>query len=265
MADIKWIKITTDIFNDDKIRLIETMPEGDTLLVIWLKLLTLAGKQNQSGFLMMSDKIAFTDEMLATIFRRHLTIVRLALNTFEQFGMIEVIDNRILISNWEKHQNIDGMDRIREKTRQRVAKHREKLKLSDSNVTCNVTVTHGNATDKDKEKDKEKNNIYSPVSDETKDDIPYKEIVDYLNDKAKTNYRASGKDTKSHIKARWSEGFNLDDFKTVIDKQVARWTNTEYQQYLRPKTLFGTKFESYLNSPEPKKSYVNEYPEDMPF
>ncbi|MFU2180741.1 conserved phage C-terminal domain-containing protein [Streptococcus pluranimalium] len=113
--------------------------------------------------------------------------------------------------------------------------------------------------------DKDRLDIYSPVSDETKDDIPYKEIIDYLNDKAKTNYRASGKDTKSHIKARWNEGFNLDDFKTVIDKQVARWTNTEYQQYLRPKTLFGTKFESYLNSPEPKKSYVNEYPEDMPF
>ncbi|HEM3213536.1 phage replisome organizer N-terminal domain-containing protein [Streptococcus suis] len=160
-SEIKWIKITTDIFDDDKIMLLESMPEGDTLLVIWLKVLVLAGRQNQQGFLMMNDKIAYTDEMLATIFRRDLKIVRMALSAFEQFGMIEIDDSRIFISNWEKHQNVDGMEKAREKNRKRQTRFREKqkqLKLeNDSNVTRNVTVTQSNALDLelDKELDKE--------------------------------------------------------------------------------------------------------------
>ncbi|CYV12717.1 gp49 bacteriophage-like protein [Streptococcus suis] len=160
-SEIKWIKITTNIFDDEKIMLLESMPEGDTLLVIWLKVLVLAGRQNQQGFLMMNDKIAYTDEMLATIFRRDLKIVRMALSVFEQFGMIELVENKIFISNWEKHQNVDGMEKAREKNRKRQTRFREKqkqLKLeNDSNVTRNVTVTQSNALDLelDKELDKE--------------------------------------------------------------------------------------------------------------
>lgn len=127
-SEIKWIKITTDIFDDEKIILLESMPEGETLLVIWLKILVLAGRQNQQGFLMMNDKLAYTDEMLAAIFRRDLKVVRMAISAFEQFGMIEVVDNRIYISNWEKHQNIEGMEKAREKNRKRQARFREKQK-----------------------------------------------------------------------------------------------------------------------------------------
>ena len=170
MADVKWIKITTDVFDDEKILLIESLPEADSIIVIWFKLLCLAGKQNNSGVFLMGDKIAYTDKMLATIFRRKEAIVQLALQTFEQFGMIELIDGVITIPNWEKHQNIDQLDKIKEQTRQRVARHRQKQKvLCDSNVTgndtSNVTVTVCNATDKnredkirlEKEKNKEKN------------------------------------------------------------------------------------------------------------
>lgn len=78
-------------------------------------------------------------------------------------------------------------------------------------------------------------------------DIPYAEIVGHLNLKAETAYRATSKATKELIHARWMEGFRLDDFKSVIDKKVASWTNTEQEKYLRPITLFGTKFEGYLN------------------
>ena len=95
--------------------------------------------------------------------------------------------------------------------------------------------------------------IYSPVSNETKDTIPYKEIIDYLNDKAKTKYRSSGKKTQTLIKARWKEGFKLADFKTVIDKKTTQWLHdAKMVEYLRPETLFGTKFESYLNQPDSK-------------
>ena len=174
MADVKWIKITTDVFDDDKILLIESLPDADAIIVIWFKLLCLAGKHNNSGVFLMGDKIAYTDKMLATIFRRKESTVQLALQTFEQFGMIEMIDGVITIPNWEKHQNIDKLEQIKEQTRLRVAKHREKQKLLSCNVTDNVsegvTVTQRNATDKireDKNRLEEEKNNNIPDSDES--------------------------------------------------------------------------------------------------
>lgn len=169
MAEVKWIKIVTDIFDDEKILLIESLPDADSIIVIWFKLLCLAGKQNNSGIFLMNGRIPYTDKMLATIFRRNEATVKLALNTFEQFGMIEIIDNVITIPNWEKHQNIDGMERIKEQTRARVQKHRDKMKmLTDGNVTSNATVTLRNATDKireeeiRKEEDKRRDDVFTP-------------------------------------------------------------------------------------------------------
>ena len=74
-----------------------------------------------------------------------------------------------------------------------------------------------------------------------------KDIILYLNDKCKTKFRDNTPKTKSLIQARFNDGFNVEDFKTVIDKKSKQWLNTEYDKYLRPETLFGTKFESYLN------------------
>ena len=88
-SDVKWIKITTDIFDDEKVLMIESMPSADSIIVIWFKLLVLAGKQNNSGVFILNNRIAYTDEMLASIFRRDIGLVRMALRTFEQFDMIE--------------------------------------------------------------------------------------------------------------------------------------------------------------------------------
>lgn len=165
MSEIKWIKITTDIFDDEKILLIESMPEADSIIVIWFKLLCLAGKQNNGGVFLMNNRIHYTEKMLSTIFRRKETTVRMALETFEQFGMIEVIDDVITIPNWEKHQNIEQMDKIREQTRQRVARFREKKLLEcnvTSNVTSNATVTEGNATDKNRIDKKREDKVFIP-------------------------------------------------------------------------------------------------------
>ncbi len=92
------------------------------------------------------------------------------------------------------------------------------------------------------------NNKYINNKDIDNKDI-YSEVLGYLNEKAKTNYRISSKEAQKHINARLSEGFTVDDFKTVIDKKCAEWIGTDYEQYLRPQTIFGTKFESYLNAP----------------
>lgn len=164
MAEVKWIKIATNIFDDEKLLLIENLPEADAIIVIWFKLLCMAGKQNNNGVFMLNDKLAYTEEMLATIFRKPLNIVRLALATFEQYGMVEVIDSVITIPNWEKHQNIDGLEKIKEQNRKRVAAYREKQKLllghnveNECNVTSNVTNHYSNAIEEDKEEDKNKN------------------------------------------------------------------------------------------------------------
>jgi len=158
MAEVKWIKITTDIFDDEKMALIDAMPERDGIIVIWFKLLCMAGKQNNGGVFMLNDRIAYTDEMLATIFRRPLNTVRLALSTLEQFGMIDIVNNAYTIPNWEKHQSLDKLEIAKEKNRLRVAKHREKQKmLTQCNDYGNVTVTDCNATEEDKEKKEDKN------------------------------------------------------------------------------------------------------------
>lgn len=157
MSEVKWIKVSTEMFsNNRKIKQIEVMPEGDAILVIWLKLLLLAGNINDGGAIYITPEIPYTDEMLANELRRPLTTVRLALNTFEHFGMIEIVDDILHLSSWEKYQSVDKLAEIREQTRQRVAKCREKKQLASGNVTSNATVTLRNAIEEDRDGDKEK-------------------------------------------------------------------------------------------------------------
>lgn len=164
---VKWIKIVTDIFEDEKIMLIETLPEADSIIVIWFKLLCLAGKQNNSGVFLLNNKIAYTDSMLSAIFRRNENVVKLALKTFEEFGMIQILDNVITIPNWDKHQQLDKLELAKEQTRKRVAKYREKQKMlitsETSNVTSNVTVTESNADRLDKIHNITLNNFYNYI------------------------------------------------------------------------------------------------------
>ena len=128
MADVKWIKIVTNIFDDEKILLIESLPEADSIIVIWFKLLTLAGKQNNSGVFMLNDRMPYTDEMFATIFRRKKATVQMALKTFEEFGMIEVVNDAVTIPNWSRHQTLDQIESRNEYMKNYMRKYREKQK-----------------------------------------------------------------------------------------------------------------------------------------
>lgn len=257
MGEVKWVKLSTQMFDDEKIKLIEQMPESDTLLIIWVKLLAQAGKTNASGFIYLSENVPYTDEMLAHIFGRPLGIVRMALDTFRKFGMIEINEqNYISICNWEKHQNLDALEKIRKDTRKRVAKHREKqraLALETScNVTRNVTVTQSNEQERRSKKEevrKKNKDILSgnPTADES--EIPIKLITDLLNQMSEKNYRHTTPKTQQLIRARWNEGFRFDDFKKVILAKCFEWRdNPDMSKFLRPETLFGTKFEGYLNN-----------------
>ena len=142
MTDVKWIKITTDIFDDEKIQLIECLPDADAIIVIWFKLLCFAGKQNNSGVFVMNDRVAYTDKMLAAIFRRKESVVQLALQTFESFGMIEIIDGVITIPNWGKHQTLDQIENRREYMQKYMQGYRKKQKelVDKSNGKVNSKV-----------------------------------------------------------------------------------------------------------------------------
>lgn len=159
MSEVKWIKIVTDIFDDEKILLIESMPEADAIIVIWFKLLCLAGRQNNSGVFMMNGRIPYTDEMFATIFRRPLNVIRLALKTFEQYGMIEIINHTVTIPNWSKHQTLDQVERNREYMRKYMQKRREEQRLLAQGKTNSKTNSKPNVScaDKDIDKDIDKN------------------------------------------------------------------------------------------------------------
>ena len=185
MADINWIKLRVDMFDDEKIKIIQSMPEGDAILVIWIRIIALAGKCNAKGLVLIEDEFPYSDEMLATIFNKPLATVRLALGTFEKFRMIERTEKGIYISNFEKHQNTEGMEKIREQARIRKQREREKKRalleagntpaLPDNssenpetlpeNVTDNVTsrVTEREVTKQNKNKNK---NIYNISSNE---------------------------------------------------------------------------------------------------
>ena len=130
MPDIKWIKLDTGIFDDEKIKIILSMPEGKSLLVIWLKLLCLAGRINNSGVLMVNKTIPYTVEMLGAVFGEQEQIMRLAVDTFERLGMVEEYNGALLIPNWEKHQNGYKLELIREQTRARVEQYRERQRNS---------------------------------------------------------------------------------------------------------------------------------------
>lgn len=128
MADISWIKLTTNMFDNEKIDFIESLPEADSILIIWIKLLTFAGKCNMSGYIMLTENIPYTDEMLAHKFRRPLNTVKLALETFRKLEMITQSENGMYITNWEKHQNEEKMSAIREYNRLKKQEERAKKK-----------------------------------------------------------------------------------------------------------------------------------------
>lgn len=108
--------------------LIENLPSADSIIVIWFKLLCLAGKNNNSGVFILNDKIAYTDEMLATVFRRDINTVRLALKTFENYGMIEIVSGVYTIPNWGKYQNLDKIEQKSQYMRNYMQEYRKKQK-----------------------------------------------------------------------------------------------------------------------------------------
>ncbi len=160
MADVKWIKITTDMFDNRKIKHLRRLPDGDSIVLIWVMLLTLAGRCNSGGMIFLTENIPYTPKMLADELDFEESTVQLALNALEQLGMIQTNDNGfIAVTGWEKHQNIEGMEKIRESKRLAQARWRAKQSTIAEKSTVDSTVdsTRISVDDAEEEKEEDKN------------------------------------------------------------------------------------------------------------
>ncbi|MFB7142046.1 phage replisome organizer N-terminal domain-containing protein [Gottfriedia sp. NPDC056225] len=144
MSQITWIKLSTSMFDDKKIKLIRKLPNGNTVLLVWIQLLVEAGKCNLTGRIMLDEQVPLTDEMFAIVYDLELQEVRHAFSTLEQFGMIGFDESQVIrISNWEKHQNIEGMEqtkRLRQARNKRYQEKKKQLSIESDDKTSYKTV-----------------------------------------------------------------------------------------------------------------------------
>lgn len=172
MADVKWIKITTDMFDNRKIKHLRRLPDGNNIVLIWVMLLTMAGRCNANGMIFLTENIPYTTKMLADELDFEENTVKLALASLEQLNMIVTDQGFFTISGWEEYQNVEGMEKIREQNRIRQQKKREKQKLlPDVSRDSHVTVTQSHATEEDKEIEEDIDNKKNSASQPSKADV----------------------------------------------------------------------------------------------
>ena len=220
MADVKWIKITTDIFDDEKILLIESLPDPYAIITCWFKLLCLAGKQNNSGVFMMG-RIAYTDKMLATIFRMNEATVTMALQIFEQFGMVEIVDGVITIPNWGKHQNLDQLESKKEYMRNYMKDYRNKQKALTSGKDNSKTNSKTNVSEAEEDIEEDRESEID-IDSNRKEKTDCQPVVDLYHSICKSfpSVRSLSDDRKKAIKARLKT-YTIDDFRTVFENAEA--------------------------------------------
>lgn len=256
MSDNKkyyYLKLKDDFFNSDSMVILESMQDGYIYSNILLKLYLKSLKDD--GRLMLNGRIPYNSSTLAMVTRHSVGDVERAIKAFEELGIVEILDNGAMYMT--DIQNFIGQSST-EADRKRAYRNRiesEKVKQlgsQDSNAQKSIGQMSDKCPDKsppeierELELELEKEDIYSRA-------IP--DIVSYLNEKVEANYKPTTAKTKTLIKARIDEGFSLDDFKKVIDKKTREWKGTDMEKYLRPETLFGTKFEGYLNQKEKGES-----------
>ena len=239
MSDNKkyyYLKLKDTHFDDERIIVLESLPDGILYSNIYLKLCLKSVKRE--GKLMFNDRIPYNSQILAQVTRHPVGVVEKAIQILKDFDLIEVLDNGAIYIN--DIQNYIGTssteaDRKRE-YRSRIDSEKENL-LEDGQMSGQMSDKCPDKSPPEKEINRER---------ELEKDIVV-DIIDHLNFICGTKYGASTKKTKDFINARIKEGYGLEDFKTVINKKHDEWINTDMQKYLRPQTLFGTNFESYLN------------------
>lgn len=236
-----YIRLKDSFFDSDEMKVMESMKDGYLYSNILLKLYLRSLKNN--GCLMLNDRIPYNAEMLATITGHQVGTVKQALTVFKDLGLIEVLDNGAIymldIQNFIGNGSSDGDSKR--------ANRRGITDKCPTNVRQMSTIVRDRDIDRVRERDRDKDRNKDRDKDRDRDT---ENIISFLNSTTGSKYKASTDKTRRLIAARLAEGFTVDDFQAVITKKAKEWTGTDMAQYLRPETLFGTKFEGYLNQPE---------------
>jgi predicted phage replisome organizer/uncharacterized phage protein (TIGR02220 family) len=278
MNGVKWIKLDTGIFQSPKVRKLRSMPSGDTAVLIYIDLLTLAGRQGGTGELMLTDDLPFEFEDLARECDVDVNTMRMAMAVLQKLGMVRLReDGCYVIDGWEDHQAVDGAA-AKNRERQRRYRERQKAKKlleaaqvaeqieaeafaksaespsqtgalannaeqdATQSVTPNVTDYGLEIRDKSKEKEQKE----KAKKEKVENDVTH--VIDYLNARSGKRFNPRGEGARKVVRARLSAGYTVDDLKAVIDSKCAQWgTDQRMREYLRPSTLFApTKFDEYL-------------------
>lgn len=238
-----WLKLKDDFFTSREIKKLRKIAGGDTYTIIYLKMQLLSIKKE--GLLVYEGTEEDIVEQLSLELDEETDNISVTLSFLQANNLIEQLsENEFLLNKVPEciGNETDAAERMR------------KMRAKRNNVTHALQPVTKSYTEKELEKELELE-LEKDIESELEEDILSEEsdhaseIIDYLNLKAGTAYRTTTKKTKTLIKARLDEGFSLDDFRTVIDKKTREWKGTDMEKYLRPETLFGTKFEGYLNQP----------------
>ena len=250
-----YMRLKEGFYDEDAMKIIESMPDGYLYSNILMKLYLKSLKYN--GKLMFNERIPYSPEVLATITRHQVGTIEKALALFKEMDLIEILDNGAIFML--DIQNLIGKSSTEA---DRKKQYRARIEAEKAQLLSIGQMSGQTPLEIDIELEKEKEIELEIEQEQETDDSPgeslheaYQQIISYLNEKAGTSYRASSKKTQTCIHARIAEGFTIDDFKAVIDKKCYEWIGTEFEKFIRPETLFGTKFEGYLNARiNPKQS-----------
>lgn len=136
MADVKWIKLTTDMFDNRKVKYLRKLPDGNNIVLIWVMLLTMAGRCNAGGMIFLTENVPYTPKMLADELDFEENTVILAIQALENLNMIETKNGFFAVAGWEEYQNTDRLAEIREYNRLAQQKSRAKKKLLLQSAVC---------------------------------------------------------------------------------------------------------------------------------
>lgn len=236
-----WLKLEKNFMQSKYIKIIKGMENGNEYILFYLALML--ESIEEVGHLRLSEVVPYNEKTLSSVTDTNIDIVRTAMKLFQELGMIRILEDGTIFL-----PEVPALTGRESESAERVRKFRERQKL----LQCNAKVTKSN------------DNIQYNITEHN----TIKKVVTFLNETAGTKYKAGSAITVRHVTARINEGFTFDDFKAVIEKKCNEWIGTEMAKYIRPETLFGAKFESYLNQKsekeKPKKKEKEKLPEPPP-
>lgn len=240
-----WLKLKDDFFEDDTIAWLEEQENGKDYVLFYLKLALKSLSEEGSLIRYVGERlIPYDTKALAKLTNTPVDTVAVAMKVFGEIGLVSIHETGEIYMN-QLNELIGSETEVAKRVRQHRAKKLTLKKKETELLHCNSEVTKCNT---EIEIDKE-----IEIKSIEKEYIPFKEIIDYLNSKANRKFR-NVEANKKLIRARFNEKYTLDDFKKVIDNKCLDWLGTEWERYLQPSTLFGNKFDIYLNTiPKPKE------------